>query len=126
MEKSESSQRDTVQELNERQGHIARLETDLRQAKRENTYLVTENQQLKVKVDQLKEEVQKLTSISHSLENRLEMEQASVGKYIHPRICVNWKRPTVPVIHTFEYQCCDDVCACIRSSICFRFQQNSF
>ncbi|XP_048247989.1 uncharacterized protein LOC124115575 isoform X2 [Haliotis rufescens] len=79
MEKSESSQRDTVQELNERQGHIASLETDLRQAKRENTYLDTENQQLKVKVDQLKEEVQKLTSISHSLENRLEMEQASLA-----------------------------------------------
>ncbi|XP_067665526.1 uncharacterized protein [Haliotis asinina] len=79
MEKTEMSQRDTVQELHERQGHIASLDTDLRQAKRENTYLETENQQLKVKVDQLKEESQKLTSMIHSLENRLEMEQASLA-----------------------------------------------
>ncbi|XP_046583805.1 LOW QUALITY PROTEIN: putative leucine-rich repeat-containing protein DDB_G0290503 [Haliotis rubra] len=79
MEKTETSQRGTVQELHERQGHIASLDTDLRQAKRENSYLEAENQQLKLKDDQLKVEVQKLTSMIHSLENRLEMEQASLA-----------------------------------------------
>ncbi len=79
MKHSETNQRSTVTELHQREGDIASLETDLRQARKEKAYAETENQQLKMKQDQLKEEVVKLTSINNSLDNRLDMERTSVS-----------------------------------------------
>ncbi|XP_041364112.1 putative leucine-rich repeat-containing protein DDB_G0290503 [Gigantopelta aegis] len=80
IEQTEQTFRHTAAELQEKKTLLVSMETDLQHVKRQLSGLEAENEQLKVKVDHLNEDVRNLTSINTTLETRLDMERSSLAE----------------------------------------------
>ena len=74
-------------ELQEKKNTLVSMETELQQVKRAVSEMDVENEQLRSKVAHLNEDVQNLTSINRTLDDRLDMERSSVWPFI-PSGCV--------------------------------------
>ncbi|KAK7496879.1 hypothetical protein BaRGS_00011859, partial [Batillaria attramentaria] len=80
VEKTELSQRETSQIVQQKDSLIAELEAEIRQVKRNLGQVEVENEQLKAKVEHLNEDVRNLGNVNTTLEKRLEMERASLAE----------------------------------------------
>ncbi|KAL8589100.1 hypothetical protein ACOMHN_017263 [Nucella lapillus] len=77
VERSEMSQKETSQVLQQKDSLIAELEAEIRQVKRTLGQVEVERDQVRTKVDHLNEDIRNLGNVNTALEKRLEMERAS-------------------------------------------------
>ncbi|XP_076465151.1 uncharacterized protein LOC143296965 [Babylonia areolata] len=80
VERSELTQKETSQMVQQKDSLIAEVEAELRQVKRSLGQMEVENEQLKSKVDHLQEDIGSLGNVNAALEKRLEMERASLAE----------------------------------------------
>ena len=88
-------------ELQEKKNTLVSMETELQQVKRAVSEMDVENEQLRSKVAHLNEDVQNLTSINRTLDDRLDMERSSVCWFISS-VCVLYCTYEIPLCGTSD------------------------